>query len=381
MSYAGMDATDIFEAFHDSSSYKLLPSFYIGDVRDYKVSESLLSHRNMKELLKQENLYDASSLYYVYKFLSNVTLLSLSIFVAANYESSWRILISGILMALFWQQCGWLAHDFLHHQVFKTRKWNNYMGYLVGNVFQGFSCCWWKSKHNLHHATPNVAGFDPDIDTMPLLTWSEKLIDGEVDGLPSFLLKYQYIVYVPLLSAARLSWLIQSFLYAKSKAPKTKQFPEVFWLVVHYTWYLAVMICYMSFTESLLFFLTSQAFTGLFLAAAFSLNHNGMIIYKSGIQGEMDFNKLQVSTGRDVTGAFAGWFMGGLNFQIEHHLFPRVPRHNLPKVQRLVVPACAKYGITYHITDFWVGTKETFAKLYSVSSVAQKKMDWQKDKN
>ena len=63
---------------------------------------------------------------------------------------------------------GWLAHDFLHHQVFKNRKINDFMGYLIGNVGQGFSVEWWKNKHNTHHAKPNIHGADPDIDTMPL---------------------------------------------------------------------------------------------------------------------------------------------------------------------------------------------------------------------
>ena len=82
---------------------------------------------------------------------------------------------SAFLLGLFWQQTGWLAHDFLHHQVFKQRWANNWVGLFLGNVAQGFSADWWKSKHNTHHAAPNELAdggdrvVDPDIDTLPLL--------------------------------------------------------------------------------------------------------------------------------------------------------------------------------------------------------------------
>ena len=60
-----------------------------------------------------------------------------------------------LIQALCWQQCGWLAHDFLHHQVFTNRSINNACGLFFGNFCQGFSVAWWKDKHNLHHAAPN----------------------------------------------------------------------------------------------------------------------------------------------------------------------------------------------------------------------------------
>jgi len=224
----------------------------------------------------------------------------------------------------------------------------------------------------LHHATPNIAGYDPDIDTLPLLAWSENLIDGELHKLPPVMLKYQYIFYVPLLCAARLSWALQSAIWAYTKNPPTQRLLECSAIFLHYIWYFATMYYFMSWKEALLWIYLTQSSGGFFLACAFTLNHNGMVIYDSGTQAALEYNRLQITTGRDVTGSFASWFMGGLNFQIEHHLFPRIPRHNLPKVQRLVIPFCKKYAIPYHQTDFFSGTCETFSKLYSVSSTLEK---------
>jgi fatty acid desaturase/predicted heme/steroid binding protein len=368
LSYAGMDATDVFEAFHDNRTNALLPGFYIGECNDYKVSEVLMEHRKMKVELEKQHMFDASPIFYTYKILSNLALLGAGVFCAAYFESSWRVVASAILVALFWQQCGWLAHDFLHHQVFKNRKINHIIGGTIGDVFVGFSICWWNAKHNLHHATPNVAGYDPDIDTLPLLAWSENLIEGDLQKLPPIMLKYQYLFYVPLLSAARLSWAIQSVIWAFTKNPPKQQFFECSGLFIHYVWYLSLIFFCMTWKEAILFLFLSQSAAGVLLACAFTLNHNGMVIYDSGTQAQLEYNKLQITTGRDVTSSFAAWFMGGLNWQIEHHLFPRIPRHNLYKVQKLVIPFCKKWGIPYHQTNFLSGTVETFQKLYSVSS-------------
>ena len=105
------------------------------------------------------------------------------------------------------------------------------------------------------------------------------------------------------------------------------------------------------------------------LATAFSLGHNGMTIYQKGAFQTMDFNRLQVQTGRDVSGpSLVHWYMGGLDKQIEHHLYPKLPRHNLEYAQSLVAPLCEKFGIVYHKTNFWDGTVETVERLNHVSS-------------
>lgn len=371
LSYAGLDATDVFEAFHDESTTKMLTAFHVGDVVDVKVSESLQQYRDLMKKLKTEQFYQSNKLFYVYKIATNLAIVSLATWLVFNYSNKWVHLLSALLLALFWQQCGWLSHDFLHHQVFKNRKYNNFAGFLFGNVCQGFSVSWWKSKHNLHHAVPNIAGFDPDIDTLPFLAWSEKLLDGQLEGLPQFLIRYQYIFYMPLLMAARISWLIQSIVFANTKS--RDRLVEMSTLGLHYVFLFTIAFTnpHMTFLSGIGWILAAEFLTGLLLATAFSLNHNGMAILDKGTQGTMDFHALQAVTGRDVhegPASFVSWFMGGLDYQIEHHMFPKIPRHNLPQVAKNVEPLCKRNEILYHKTDFWNGTKELFSVLFKVST-------------
>lgn len=155
--------------------------------------------------------------------------------VMTRGNSTGAVFVAGLLLALFWQQSGglcfilfsiswaltrfsfceqgWLAHDFLHHQVFENRSLNRAIGYLVGNIYQGFSVAWWTDKHTTHHAVPNVHQEDPDIDTFPILAWSEHAL-SLFNDLPDkeaskFFLKFQAFYFFPLLALARLSWAIQ----------------------------------------------------------------------------------------------------------------------------------------------------------------------------
>merc|ERR1712087_1042320 len=115
-------------------------------------------------------------------------------------------LASAVLLGLFYQQCGWLAHDFLHHQVFSKRRYGDYLGLFWGNLMQGYSVQWWKNKHNGHHAVCNLHSStalaqdgDPDIDTMPLLAWSlkqaqsyrELAADGKDSAFVKFMIQRQ----------------------------------------------------------------------------------------------------------------------------------------------------------------------------------------------
>jgi len=301
---------------------------------------------------------------------------------------SWAWNMAGaILLALFWQQCGWLAHDFLHHQVFKNDRWKGDLaGVVIGDLFQGFSVQWWKSKHNAHHAVPNLhassptaADGDPDIDTMPILAWTLKMAESAKDSeWGRFMIKWQAVFYFPALLFARLAWAHQSWVFVfggwgqhsvKGAAldQKLMKYPglEKLALIGHYAFFGWVMYN-MAPLNAIAYFLVAQTMCGLFLAIVFGLGHNGMAVYPA--DQRPDFWKLQVSTTRNVTSnMFVDWFCGGLQYQVDHHLFPTLPRHNLPKVHELVASFCKEQGVTYHEATMWAGTKEVLTHLSDVA--------------
>lgn len=398
--HAGDDMTDIFAAFHPATALKDLKKFEIGVLDETVIPTGLYAnklkpekqkafekgYRELRTKMLAAGLFNASPSYYVYKVSSNFALLAASIACAVMTNNFAINMIGAVILAFFWQQCGWLAHDFLHHQVFKNRKYGDLMGVLVGNICQGFSVQWWKSKHNAHHAVPNLhasspeaSDGDPDIDTMPILAWTLKMAESAKESETGrFMIRWQAFFYFPALLFARMAWAHQSWVFvwggfgqhsvkgaAMDKKKMAYPLLEKIGLALHYAWLFAVM-SYMPLLNALAYFIVAQTGCGLLLAVVFGLGHNGMAVYPA--DQRPDFWKLQVTTTRNVTSnMFVDWFCGGLQYQVDHHLFPMLPRHNLKKVHVLVESFCKEYDLTYHEADMWTGTMEVLNHLNKVS--------------
>jgi acyl-lipid Delta6-acetylenase / acyl-lipid (9-3)-desaturase len=409
--HAGDDMTDIFHAFHAPGSSKMISQFYIGDLiytnnntkKDMKQIEFENGYRNLRLQLINMGMFKSNVTFYTYKCISTQCLWAISIAMVYYFpQNTIMHILSAILMGLFFQQCGWLAHDYLHHQVCKgNRRYGDLFGIYWGNFMQGFSVQWWKNKHNGHHAVPNLHNStatsqdgDPDIDTMPLLAWSlqqaksyrQLSANGNDTPFVKFMIRYQAYFYFPILLLARLSWLNESFKVAfglgaasENAALEMKvkglQYPilEKGGIILHYTW---VMILSSGFGQwsipySIAYFLIMTCSCGLMLAIVFGLGHNGMAVYDA--DKRPDFWKLQVTTTRNIIGghgfpqAFVDWFCGGLQYQVDHHLFPSLPRHNLKKSHELVKSFCKEWNVQYHEADLVNGSIEVLKHLSNVS--------------
>jgi len=406
--HAGDDMTDIFAAFHAPGSASLMRKFYVGDLIVDSIPNKNATqiafekgYRDLRSKLIVAGMFKSSKAYYVYKCSSNMLMWLCALAMVAFSDSIKVHIMSALLLGLFWQQCGWLAHDFLHHQVFAFRKYGDLFGIFWGDLMQGYSMQWWKNKHNGHHAVPNLHNSsvdsqdgDPDIDTMPLLAWSiqharsakDLSESGEVSGVHKFLLKWQAYTYFPILLIARLNWLNESFKTAFCLGASTAnmelemknnglQYPflERGGIVLHYIWVIAVSSGFGRFSllYSVAYFMIATCSCGLFLALVFGLGHNGMATYDA--DKRPDFWKLQVTTTRNITGGhgipqcFVDWFCGGLQYQVDHHLFPGMPRHNLAKTHELVKSFCKEWDVSYHEADMVVGTIEVLRHLSQVS--------------
>jgi fatty acid desaturase/predicted heme/steroid binding protein len=393
--HAGDDFTDIFAAFHPPSAHSSLEKFYIGDLDTESVELKPVAQRNFERAYRDlrgklvvAGMFNSSKFYYAWKCFSNLAIWAAGCLCVILSDSFAVHMVGAFLLALFWQQCGWLSHDFLHHQVFKNRLFGDLSGVFWGNVAQGFSVGWWKNKHNTHHAVPNLHEScpdahdgDPDMDTMPVLAWSLKMAKtAEISPVGQFLVKNQSILYFPILLVARISWLLQSFTYcfdvgggiweSKGSSDAKRNFPlqktEQLGMLIHYSWFGSLLFTQLSISEAVVFFLASQMMCGFMLALVFGLGHNGMSTYNA--ENRPDFWKLQVTTTRNVTSnLFVDWFCGGLQYQVDHHLFPSIPRHNLPKVHALVAAFCKENGVNYYECGMMKGTIEVLSHLKQVS--------------
>jgi fatty acid desaturase len=241
-------------------------------------------------------------------------------------------------------QLGFIAHDAGHNQVFGTRWRNRVLGLAVGNALIGLSFGWWVPKHNAHHAHPNELGRDPDIGGAVAPVSSDTPENGR-DPLMSLLARWQAPLFFPLMllrSCGMHVLGIKRLLRRRDRASAV----EACLIMLHAALYLTVVLWVLSPLKALAFIAAQQAVFSLYLGISFAPNHKGMPVIETATAA--GFARRQVVTARNITGGrFTTFLLGGLNYQIEHHLFPSMPRPNLRRVQGLVRAFCAATDLVY----------------------------------
>eukprot|EP01026_Neomeris_dumetosa_P031093 TRINITY_DN2470_c0_g1_i1.p1 TRINITY_DN2470_c0_g1~~TRINITY_DN2470_c0_g1_i1.p1 ORF type:complete len:486 (-),score=56.14 TRINITY_DN2470_c0_g1_i1:998-2455(-) len=374
--YAGKDASDVFNAFHSKKAWQQLSEFYIGEIRDSnQLSPVQLEYQQLYRDFKREGLFKSNKLYYLWKVMSNQCIWGAAVFtlfLGPENIGTWPSAgIAAFLMAVYWQQSGWLAHDFVHHQVFpESQHVGTKIGYFLANVCQGFSVDWWKQKHNVHHALPNYVdeldfkAVDPDINTLPLLSWSTEQLTHE--KFEQMLVRNQFYTFIPILLIARVAWAAESLFNSVQLATNKKDYIELIGMCLHYAWCLGIAFYTLPAPEAVGFVLGAELLGGLLLGAVFVISHNGMEILSDR---QTDFASAQILTTRNIESSlFMDWFTGGLNYQIEHHLFPMMPRHNLAAASDRVRELCERNGLEYENKSFGQGFASIMQTLDNVAS-------------
>jgi fatty acid desaturase len=264
---------------------------------------------------------------------------------------SWLVLVPAVLLGVASTQVAFLGHDGGHQQIAATRTGNTVVGLLAGNLLTGLSIGWWIDKHVRHHANPNKEDHDPDIGE-GVFAFTTTHAANRAGRLPRAIARNQALLFFPLLTleglnlhAASVRWLF------RARGGRLRR-TELLLLSVHVLAYLGVVLWVLSPVLAVAFVAVHQAVFGLYMGCSFAPNHKGMPII--GAEQKLDYLRRQVVTSRNVRG---GWFvdqlLGGLNYQVEHHLFPSMPRTHLRKAQRLVQTYCAQHRIPYTETGLF----------------------------
>jgi fatty acid desaturase len=256
---------------------------------------------------------------------------------------SWWQLAVAVFLGVMFTQLGFLGHDAGHRQISGSRRVSRILGVLLGNLGIGLSYGWWVDKHNRHHAHPNTEGADPDIG-MRVLAFTETQARAS-RGWSRAVFRYQAYLFFPMLIGEALSVHVAGVRSLASRDSGTRP-AEAALLGIHFVGYLTAVFLVLSPVKAVVFIVVQQGVFGVYLGAAFAPNHKGMPILSP--DDRSDFLRRQVLTSRNVRG---GWLtdlaLGGLNYQIEHHLFPSMPRPALGRSQPLIMEFCRQQGLPY----------------------------------
>ncbi|GAA2482174.1 acyl-CoA desaturase [Terrabacter carboxydivorans] len=262
---------------------------------------------------------------------------------------SWWQLGMAIVLAVLMTQIAFLGHDAAHRQIFRSAGWNDWASLVLANLLVGISYGWWRAKHNRHHANPNKHGADPDIAPGAIVLTPEPPTNPR-GAVLRWLVTHQgwYFFPLTLLEGFSLHWDGIRGVVSRSDVPR--RWVEVGLLMVRLGGFAALVFAVLPPGKAALFLTVQIAVFGLYLGCAFAPNHIGMPLVPATLR--LDFLRRQVLVSRNITGGRAvSVLMGGLNHQIEHHLFPSIARPHLRTIAPVVAAYCAAQGIPYTQTS------------------------------
>ncbi|MEZ2372520.1 fatty acid desaturase [Arthrobacter sp. RCC_34] len=258
-------------------------------------------------------------------------------------DSGFQILIAvglGVLMTQF----GFLAHEAAHRQIFSTWKANDWFARLVATGLSGISYAMWQQKHTRHHSTPNMIGKDPDIRP-GFVAFYDQAAAARPKAL-HFIAKGQGYFLFLLLPFLGISLQVDSYRHLLSRGRVDRRALELVILTARTCAVPVLAFVFLPLPLAITFVLVQQGVFGFYMGATFAPNHKGMKVYAAG--DRVDFLTRQVRSSRNITGNWAmDLLMGGLNYQIEHHLFPTMPRPALRRAAAIVQRTCAEENIPY----------------------------------
>ncbi len=301
--------------------------------------------------------------YYAVRIAINVLLLAAGTVTFVLLGDSWWQVCTAVFFAIMFTQCAFIGHEAGHRQILASRRGNDLVG-RMHSVITGISYGWWVGKHNRHHANPNHEDEDPDIAIAALAFSDEQSRDKS--GLLRWVAKYQAFLFFPLLLAEAVMLRVTSVQAVLKRAVKSVVL-EAGILTVHIVGYLAVVFFVLSPLKAILFIAVHQGLMGVYLGCSFAPNHKGMPTMAPG--EKLDYLRKQVLTSRNVLGGrWLDVLLGGLNYQIEHHLFPSMPRPNLRRAQPLVREFCLRRGISYSQCGILHSYAEVLRHLHDVGA-------------
>ncbi|WP_314431974.1 fatty acid desaturase family protein [Microbacterium lacticum] len=263
---------------------------------------------------------------------------------------SWFQLLIAAALGIVLTQVAFLAHEAAHRQILSSGRSNDRLARILAAGVVGISYSWWDSKHSRHHANPNRVGKDPDIEVDTVSFLEEDAAQSR--GIRRLITRRQGWLFFPLLTLEGLNLHALGLRHLFSRQQVKGRGVELALIAVRFAVLAGAVFVFLPLGMAFAFLGVQLAVFGVYMGASFAPNHKGMPIIAEGAR--LDFFSKQVRTSRNIRG---GWWattlMGGLNYQVEHHLFPSMARPHLAKVRVIVREFCETHDVPYTETSLW----------------------------
>jgi fatty acid desaturase len=328
------------------------PALTAADGLDIDDATGRHDFRELLKTVREAGLLDRRRVSYGVRGLVTVGFLATVVVAIILLGNSWWQLVTAFVLAVAFAQVAFLGHDAGHQAIFASRRHNDAVGRTLGNLLIGLSYGWWVDTHSRHHANPNHEGRDPDIGD-GVLAFTTAQAAKRSGAVSRFIVRRQAWLFFPLTLLEGISLHVDSVAAVVTDKNRSarggSRRAEGVALMLHAALYVTLLLLVMSPEKAIAFAAVNQAVWGLYMSCTFAPAHKGMPIIAPGTR--LGFLQRQVLTSRDVRGGFFTDFaLGGLNYQIEHHLFPNMPRSCLRRAQPLIQAHCQRTGLVFHET-------------------------------
>jgi fatty acid desaturase len=324
-------------------------------------------YAELSRVVRAAGLLRRRPAYYSIRISANLTLMAGGWAAFALLGHSWWQLLVAAFLAIMATQIAFIGHDAGHRQVCRSKRGGDLLGRIHGNLLTGLSYGWWTARHNRHHAHPNTEGRDPDIASA-VLAFSPGQASAR-RGAAAWLARHQAWLFFPMLLLEGVNLHVAGIRALGRRRGSGVRLTEAALLTVHFGAYLTAVFLVLSPLQALVFIAVQQSVFGVYMGSSFAPNHKGMPIL--GPDQKLGYLRSQILTSRNIRG---NWFtdlaLGGLNYQIEHHLFPSMPRPALRRAQAPVRAFCAERGIPYSETSLTGSYTQVLRHLAAVGADA-----------
>ena len=398
---SGTDATDTFEAFHPEHGQStkirhfILSMPVVGRLQGSAQTELRKDFEKVKVDFLSTGMYRPSTSFFLRMNLFLFVLFGLAVYHVKMAQSLFDVIISSLLVALFYQQAAFLGHDLCHSSALQTTRLNAVCAVFWGPLMTGIGVSWWRFSHNMHHTCVNEVERDPDIQHLPVFSLSKFAITQggffstyhtrfmAYDSIAKFFVTRQHIFFFPVICVARYNLYFQSLLFSTQKfntAPTAHDAAEIACMLLHHLAFLRVAsVCASTVWHGVLLYVLANAFSGILNLQIVSSHFSNTVSEPSERKDDVNakdldclFLRQQVDSTTDIqTSPYTAWFFGGLEHQTVHHVFPRIPRHKLKDASVVLELLCQKHGVKFHRTGFASAVRRVLVVLRALALQAR----------
>jgi len=352
--YNNCDATDYFYSIHSIHSRKLLKNMAHTEV----AKEDIIPASDYLKLLFK---LETTKLFKADYFFEAIQMLhTIAFYFLATYYSTTYPFFAACCLGFGTLVGGWVGHQADHQRDNLMRPINEYYSTLCN----GLSTHWWSTKHNRHHLSTNEMDHDGDINLAPFIyLWTPS------KNQDSWNRSMQHVYFSAFYSILQIKWQFDSLVWTVTH----KRHKELACLIIHWAWYACL---------PWKVWLVGTLITGTISAWVVTASHQA----EQKLEGKRDFTKEEVVKSKyqihdylthqvvttrniDLQSWFLNYICGGMQYQIEHHIFPRIPLYKLSTVKPLVKELCAKLGLEYREESLWDISKRNYKNIEEVARV------------